>query len=95
MLAETTIHVSSSVGIETDWTAEELRFDSRQSQEIFLFFTASRLARLTQTPIQWVPGGCFFGVKRQGREADHLAPRSRIVELYFQSPIRLHGVVFN
>jgi hypothetical protein len=28
-----------------------------------------------------------------GREADHLMPRSRIVELYFHYPIRLHGMV--
>jgi hypothetical protein len=30
---------------------------------------------------------------RQGSGAGHSLPRSRMVELYFHSPIRLHGVV--
>jgi hypothetical protein len=36
--------------------------------------------------------------KRPGRELTtnlHLVPRSRMVELYFHFPIRLHGVVLN
>jgi hypothetical protein len=31
------VHLDNLVGIATGWTAEELRFDSRQGQEIFLF----------------------------------------------------------
>jgi hypothetical protein len=40
-----------------------------------------------------------MGVKRPGREADHSHPSSaevkECVELYFLSPIRLHGVVLS
>jgi hypothetical protein len=35
---------------------------------------------LTQTPIQWVPGALFLGVKRQGGEADHSLPNSAEVK---------------
>jgi hypothetical protein len=75
------------------------RFDSRQGKEIFLYTTATRPALgPTQPHIQWVPGTLSPGVKRQGYEADHslhLAPRSRMVELYLHSPICLHGIVLN
>jgi hypothetical protein len=41
----------------------------------FLFSTASRPAlRPTQLPIKWAPGPFSLGVKRPGREADHLPP---------------------
>jgi hypothetical protein len=72
-------------------------FDSRQ-RKISLFSTAFRpaLGPTTQPPIQWVAGALSWGVKRQGREADHSPPsRSRMVELCLHSPIRLHGVVLN
>jgi hypothetical protein len=40
-------------------------FDPRQGQRIFLLAPASRQAlRLTQPPIQWVPGVLSGGVKR-------------------------------
>jgi hypothetical protein len=37
----------------------------------------------------------FLGVKRPGREADHLATDAavKIMWIYIHSPIRLHGVV--
>jgi hypothetical protein len=37
------------------------------------------------------------GVKRPGYEADHLyvVPRSRMVDLYFHSPVSFRGVVLN
>jgi len=42
---------------------------------IFLFTTASRPALgPTQPPIQYVPGALSLGVKRPGREVDHLPP---------------------
>jgi hypothetical protein len=51
----------------------------------------------TQHPIQWVPRAPSLGVKRPGRQADHLPPSSaevkEWVELYLHSPIRFHGVV--
>jgi hypothetical protein len=53
---------------------------------IFLFTTESRPALWpTQPPIQWVPEVLSLGVKQQGREADHLVPRSKCVELYLHS----------
>jgi hypothetical protein len=42
------------------------------------------------SPIQWVPGDLFLGVKRPGREADHSSPSSvkvkECMELYLHSP---------
>jgi hypothetical protein len=66
----------------------------------FLLTTMSRtVLGPTQPPNQWVPGAFSMGVKRPGREADHSPPSSAEVkgrvELYFHSPIRLHGVVFS
>jgi hypothetical protein len=50
----------------------------------------------TQPPIQWVSGTLSPMVKQPGREADHSpTSRSRMVELYLHSPIRIHGVVLN
>jgi hypothetical protein len=82
------------------WTIGVLGFDSQRELGIFLFTTASRPALgPTQPPIQWVPGALFLGVKRPGREADHSPPYSaeikERVELYLNSPIRLHGVVLS
>jgi hypothetical protein len=58
--------------------AEELRFDSRQKQEMYLFSTAFRQALgLAEPAIMWVPGALsFLGVKRPGRETDHSPPCS-------------------
>jgi hypothetical protein len=48
---------------------------------IFLFTTASRTTLgPTQPSIQWVSGALSLGVKRPGREADHLPPSSVEVE---------------
>jgi hypothetical protein len=48
---------------------------------IFLLTTASGTAlRLTQPPIQWVPGVLFLGVKWPGSEADHSPPSSADVK---------------
>jgi hypothetical protein len=59
-----------------------------------LSFTSSRpVLGSTQLSIQRVVGG---GLKRPGRKLNtylHLAPRSRMVELYLHSPIRLHGMI--
>jgi hypothetical protein len=73
----------SSVGIALGygWTFGVLGFDSRLGLEIFLFTTASRTALgPTQPPIQWVPAAFSLGVKRPGREVDHLPPSSAEVK---------------
>jgi hypothetical protein len=81
----------SSVGIATGWTAwVRLQAGTRN----FLFFTASRSTlRLTQPPIQWVPGALSPMIKRQGREADH--SELRMAYQYLHSIIRLYSVVLN
>jgi hypothetical protein len=59
----------------TGWKVGVLGFDSHRGLGIFLFTTASRPAvGPTQPPNQWVPGALSLGVKRPGREADHLPP---------------------
>jgi hypothetical protein len=67
---------------------------------IFLLTTVSRTALgPTQSPIQWVPGTLYLGVKRPGREADHSSQFSAEVKNAWNytstSPIRLHGVVLS
>jgi hypothetical protein len=58
-----------------------LGFDSRRGLGIFLFATASRTALgPTQPPIRWVLGILSPGIKRPGREADHLSPTSAEVK---------------
>jgi hypothetical protein len=67
----------SSVGIALRYGLDEwnLGLDSRRGLGIFLFTTASRTALgPTQLPIQWVSRALSLGVKRPGREADHLPP---------------------
>jgi hypothetical protein len=60
---------------------EDRGFESRWGLGIFLFTTTSRTALgPTQPPIQWVPGALSLGVKRPGREADHLPPSSAEVK---------------
>jgi hypothetical protein len=53
----------------------------------------------TQPPIQWVPKALSLGVKRPGRKTDHSPSSSAVVkecvELYFHSPIHLHGAVLS
>jgi hypothetical protein len=67
--------------LATGWTIVVLGFDSRRGLGIFLFTTASRtVLRLTQPPIQWIPGALSLGVKRPGREADHAPPSSAEVK---------------
>jgi hypothetical protein len=60
---------------------------------VFLFATGCRpTLEPTQPPIQWVQ----WVFSRPGREADHYlhpVPRLKCVELYYHSPMHLHGVV--
>jgi hypothetical protein len=67
----------SSVGIALGYGMDDRGFRVRfpMGAGIFLFTTASRTALgPTQPPIQWVLGALSLGVKRPGREADHLPP---------------------
>jgi hypothetical protein len=84
----------------TGWTIEVLGFNTRRGLGIFLLTTESRTALgPTQPPIQWVLGALSLEAKRPGREADHSPPSSaevkEWVQLYLNSPIRLHGVVLS
>jgi hypothetical protein len=83
----------------TGWTIGVLGLNSRQGLGIFHSTTASRTALgLTQPPIQWVLGALSLGVKRPGRESDHLPPSSAEVNEWSYTstpPIRLHGVVLS
>jgi hypothetical protein len=57
-----------SNGLQAGW----LVFDSWQGNNIFLFFTVSRLAMWpTQSPIQWVQGGFCPRTKWPGHETEH------------------------
>jgi hypothetical protein len=71
----------------------------RSKQQIFLFFTVSRLALAPIQPsIQWVLEVLSQGVQWLGHETKHSTPlvsRSWMVVLYLHSPIYLHGVVLN
>jgi hypothetical protein len=71
----------------------------KQGLEISLFSIEFRPALgPTRSPIQWVPGDCFPGVKRPRREADHSPPFNAKVKnggIIFHSLVSLHGVVIN
>jgi hypothetical protein len=66
-----------------------------------LVSTPHRPDRLWAHPASYPMGtgeALSTGVKRQGREADtrlQIVSRSRILELYLCSPIRLHGIVLH
>jgi hypothetical protein len=65
----------SLVDIAMSYGLDSPGFDSWLGQEIFLCSTVARTAmRLTQSPIQWVPGALSPGVKHLGCEADHSPP---------------------
>ena len=64
---------SNIIGTATDWTAEESWLDSRQGQETFLLTVCRQALVATQPPVKWVPRN-LPGIKRLGRESDHLPP---------------------
>jgi hypothetical protein len=45
-------------------------------RDSFTFITSILSLGPTQTPIQWIPEAVSLGIKRYGREADHLPPPS-------------------
>jgi hypothetical protein len=87
-------------GIALGYGLDDRGFETRKGLGIFLFTTASRSAlRLTQPPVQWVPGALSLRIKRPGLEADH-SPLSNVevknVWSYTSTPpTRLHAVVLS
>jgi hypothetical protein len=79
----------------TGEATEELRFHSRQREEIFVLSTEFRPAPgLTKPPIQLVPVALSPGLKKPELNTNgHLLPRSRIVKLYLHFPTLLHGML--
>jgi hypothetical protein len=84
--------MDSVVGIATGYRMDDQDVGSSSPGRVknFIFSTLSRPSRgPTQPPIQWVPGALSPGVKRQGREADHLPPTSAEVKkmwIYTSTP---------
>jgi hypothetical protein len=70
--------------VNSDWLRAgrpSARSSSPGKVKNFHFSMSSRPALgSTQPPIQWVPGALSPGVKRPGREADHLPPASTEVK---------------
>jgi hypothetical protein len=68
-------------GIELGYGLDDRWFESQQGLGVFLLTAASRTALgPTQPPIHRVPESLSVGVKRPGREADHLPPSSAEVK---------------
>jgi len=91
---------SPFMSLYSDWLrAGRSGFDSRRGLGIVVFDIVSRPALdPTQSPIQWVPGDFSLGVKRLGREADHLPPSEPSKNAWSytsNSPIPLHGMVIS
>jgi hypothetical protein len=78
------------------WTAEDSGFDSQQAS---LFSVTSRPAQgPTHSPLRWVQGAVFSGVKWQRRETDHIPPPGSEVmngSATSPPPIRLHDMLLN
>jgi hypothetical protein len=66
----------SSVAISTGWMVVA-RFLAR-ARDFSPVRRSRPILRPTQPPHQCAPGAPFLGVKRPGRETDHLVPRSRM-----------------
>jgi hypothetical protein len=81
------------------WSVEELRFDSQQRQDMFLYFRAFKPALMIIQPhIQWVPRALAPRIKRPGREDEHSTSTSAEVKnngLYLHFSVCIHGVVLN
>jgi hypothetical protein len=92
----------SAVGIETGYGLDDWEVGVRVpvgGQEFSLLHVVQTCSGVHPTSYTMGTGGSFPGVKRPGREADHhlqlVCRGQENVDLYIQSPIRLHGVVRN
>jgi hypothetical protein len=78
------------------WTAEELGFDSRKEQDIFLLLIAFRPdLGPTQTPVQWVLRLFSFGLCNQGVKLTTrllLVQGLRMLKALSPLPIYLHSL---
>jgi hypothetical protein len=84
----------SSVGIATGWMVG-VRFPAG-ARNLYSIASIPTMGP-NNPPIQWVPWSLSPGIKWPVSKADNLnlVSMSRIVEVYFHSPIRLHGAVLN
>jgi hypothetical protein len=86
----------SSVGIATGWTTR-VRFPALQDYSLLHVVQTGSGAHPASYPVgTWG----FFPGGKSGKDVKltthlHLLPKSRMVELYLHSPIRLHGIVLN
>jgi hypothetical protein len=73
--------------LEPGWM-EVVRFPTgaRNSSVLLNFQTRSTLS-----PVQWISGAVFLGVKLTTHL--HLVRRSRMVELYLHCPVCIHGAM--
>jgi hypothetical protein len=82
----------SAVGIVTDYGLDDRGVGVRVpvgSRILFFHVIKKQALGLMQPPIQWVPGAFSLGLKRPGREADHLPPTSAEVKktwMYTSTP---------
>jgi hypothetical protein len=70
------LHSVVGIWLATGWTIEGSKFESRQGQEFFLLHVVQTGSGAHPASYPMGTGGCFLGVKRQGREADHSPPTS-------------------
>jgi hypothetical protein len=55
----------------TGWKTGGSEFDSLKGRDFTLLQVSRPILRLTQPPVEWIPGALYHGVRRQGREADN------------------------
>jgi hypothetical protein len=80
--------------LSTGYRLDDRGFDSRQTQDIFLYFTApTAVPGPTKTSIQWVSGTISLGVKRLKHEANH-SPPSRVEVKNSECILRILPYVF-
>jgi hypothetical protein len=79
------------VGIATDYGLDCRSPIPGKGQEIFLYFSVSRLPLgPAQLPAQRVPGALSLGIKQSGRKTDHSPPSSADVKNGGAIPLLLH-----
>jgi hypothetical protein len=91
------VYFSRAFSIETGWMARVRSLTGTTDFSLLHSVQTSSRAYPTSNPM-WVSGALLLEVNSQGMKLIthlHLVPRLRMVELYFHSPICLHGIVLN